>query len=381
MNAQKRELIHDFIRSFVPAVTHSHQYTTSHQQAAASIRTAHNQLLKAIDDDQILSLMMIDEKIIVHDERLDDSSYRKRFVSLFRNRGIQHASFIQGITLEELTSFIEMLTAQSKPSNGAVSFEHILFGKVEVTVKPDEQNNDDNQRNRSFEKIYAKELELVTDIYASVKRNSGLPISEIKNVVTDIISAVRHELSVLIAFSPLSVIDEYTFTHSTNVCILNIAQGMALGIKDDLLHELGVAGLLHDTGKIFVPEEILNKPGKLTEEEWEMIRQHPRKGAEYLVDNHGIPQLAVIVAYEHHMQYDFSGYPKVPHDWRQNICSQITTISDYFDALRTKRIYRDALENEIIAEHMMRLSGISFNPALANNFLFLMKRMFQEMEN
>jgi HD-GYP domain-containing protein (c-di-GMP phosphodiesterase class II) len=200
---------------------------------------------------------------------------------------------------------------------------------------------------------------------------------EIKNLVTDLIAAIRHESSVLLSFSPLRVLDEYTFTHSTNVSILNLAQAMALGIKGEELHEIGVAALLHDTGKLYVPEEVLNKPGKLTDTEWESIRQHPQKGAEYLLENPGIPPLAVVVAYEHHMQYDNSGYPQVSKDWRQNICSQMTAISDFFDAMRTKRIYRDDLETNIIADQMAKMSGTAFNPILTRNFLVLIEQMIR----
>jgi HD-GYP domain-containing protein (c-di-GMP phosphodiesterase class II) len=195
------------------------------------------------------------------------------------------------------------------------------------------------------------------------------------------ITAIRQESSVLLSFSPLRMLDEYTFTHSTNVCILNLAQAMALGIKGDALRDIGVAALLHDTGKLYVPEEILNKPGKLTDTEWEMIRSHPQRGAEYLLDNPGIPPLAVVVAYEHHMQYDNSGYPQVSRDWRQNICSQMTTISDFFDAMRTKRIYRDALETKIIADQMTKISGTSLNPLLTKNFLILIEKMVQQPQS
>lgn len=152
---------------------------------------------------------------------------------------------------------------------------------------------------------------------------------------------------------------------------------MALGIKGEELHEIGVAALLHDTGKLYVPEEVLNKPGKLTDTEWESIRQHPQKGAEYLLENPGIPPLAVVVAYEHHMQYDNSGYPQVSKDWRQNICSQMTAISDFFDAMRTKRIYRDDLETNIIADQMAKMSGTALNPILTRNFLVLIEQMIR----
>lgn len=377
MSQQKKELIHNFIRTFIPAVTHAHQYTTSHQQTVHAINSAYSNLLRAIGKDQVLPFMIIEEKIIVYEEPLEDSPYINRFVRLFKGLGIQHVHIIQDITHEELTSFIDMLIARPAPSQDLPSFPHIQFGKVELVYDPEEGGND-SQTSESFRNIHAKDLNLSSDIYTAAKAGRRLPVSDIQQVVSEILFAIRHESSILVAFSPLRILDEYTYTHSTNVSILNIAQGMALGMSDDLIHEIGVAGLLHDIGKIFVPEEILNKPGELTNDEWETIRQHPRMGAEYLVDNRGIPPLTVVVAYEHHMKHDLSGYPRVPKDWRQNMCSQMTTISDFFDAMRTKRIYRDALETKIIADQMARMSGTAFNPMLTKNFLILMERMVED---
>lgn len=382
MSQKKIELIQEFIRTFIPAVTHAHQYTTSHQQTVHAINVAYNNLLKAIGKDLVLPFMIIDGRIVVYEDPLDDSPYIDRFIRLFKNIGIQHVHILKDILLEELTSFIDMLVARPMPSQGLPSFPHIQFGKVELICDPDEnENNTERQANKSFNHIHSKDLTLSSDIYAAVKTGRKLPVSEIHQIVSEILSAIRHESSILVAFSPLRILDEYTYTHSTNVSILNIAQGMALGMSDDLIHEVGVSALLHDTGKLFVPEEILNKPGKLTDGEWEMIQSHPLRGAEYLLESPGIPPLAVIVAYEHHMQYNNSGYPRVPKDWRQNICSQITAISDFFDAMRTKRIYRDSLETRIIANQMVKLSGGSLNPMLTKNFLLLIDEMIQGLQS
>jgi len=382
MSQQKKELIQQFIRTFIPSVTHAHQYTTSHQQTAHAINIAHSNLLKAMGKDQVLPFMIIDGKIVIHEEPLEDSPYIDRFICLFKGLGIQHVHILQDISLEELTSFIDMLITRPIPSQGIPSFPHIQFGKVEMVCDPEEkEDNKEGQTNESFDNIYSKDLNLSSDIYAAVKTGRKLPVSEIHQAISEILSAIRHESSILVAFSPLRILDEYTYTHSTNVSILNIAQGMALGMSDDLIHEVGVAALLHDTGKLFVPEEVLNKPGKLTDTDWEMIRSHPLRGAEYLLDNPGIPPLAVVVAYEHHMQYDNSGYPQVPKDWRQNMCSHMTAISDFFDAMRTKRIYRDSLETKIIADHMIKMSGTSLNPVLTKNFLVLIEEMIQSLQS
>lgn len=380
MNSRKRDLINNFLRTFIPAVTHAHQYTVSHKLAGVAINSAYSHLAEAIGRDQSLTFMIIDDRVIMYDEPLEDTLFSSRFVRIFKNRGIQHIRISQGITEDEMTALIEMLTSRSPLSDDMDCLPNVQLGKVSIGFRSNEEGEGfsvGSTGDTHFGTIQANSLNLTSDIYHAVKHNGKLPLAEIKNTVTDLIAAIRHESSVLLTFSPLRVLDEYTFTHSVNVCILNLAQAMALGMKGETLRDIGIAALLHDTGKLYVPEEILNKPGKLDDTEWEMIRQHPRRGAEYLLDNPGIPSLAVVVAYEHHMQYDNSGYPTVSRDWRQNMCSQMTAISDFFDAMRTKRIYRDALEAKIIADQMVKISGSSLNPVLTKNFLILIEKMIQ----
>jgi HD-GYP domain-containing protein (c-di-GMP phosphodiesterase class II) len=399
MNPQKKEHIHSFLRAFLPALTNAHQYTISHQLAIYSIETAYTQLLEAIGRDITLPIVIVEDRVVVNEEPLEDSIYISRFIQFFKNRGIQHIRINHGITQEELKSFVAMLTAGPLSSGDAQTFLHIQFGKIALGFKKDEEeqsgadkaggceaNEEDAdteekrktaQIRRYFENIQEKELGLLENVYGAIKKNQDLPDREIRDAVTDIITAIKQESSVLITFSPLRMLDEYTFTHSTNVCILTLAQAMGLKIKESLLHDIGVAAMLHDIGKIFVPEEVLNKRGKLTDAEFELIKLHPQKGAEYLFDKPGIPPLAIIVAYEHHMLYNHSGYPKVSSGWRQNICSQMTAISDIFDALRTKRTYRDSLETKIITDEITNMAGSTLNPALVKNFLFLLKRLFE----
>lgn len=383
MNSRKRDLINNFLRTFISAVTHAHQYTVAHQLTVAAIDSTYTHLLEAIGKDQSVAFKIIDDRIIMYDEPLEDSLFSGRFVRIFKNRGIQHVLILQGITREEMADLVEMLIARSPITDEMDYLPNVQLGKISIGYKTEESGSGyaiAGAGDTHLGNIQANGFNLAADIYRTVKGNRKLPQMEIKNIVADIIAAIRHESSALLAFSPLRILDEYTFTHSTNVSILNLAQAMALGIKGDALRDIGVAGLLHDTGKLFVPEEVLNKPGKLTDTEWEMIRQHPQRGAEYLLDNPGLPPLAVIVAYEHHMQYDNAGYPQVQKDWRQNICSQMTTISDFFDAMRTKRIYRDALEMKIIADQMTKISGTSLNPLLTKNFLALIEKMVQDSQ-
>ena len=398
MKNHKKELVSEFLRAFLPALSHAHQYTSSHQLAVSSKNTAYRHLSEVLAGTSTLVVKIVENRIVADEEPLEDAIYVGRFIEYFMSRGIQYIRIQKGITLDELGAFIEAMNSYNPLTMPDMEwfFPNIHIGKVglgtaEETPEEDkedltgeiedEEADEDNEALRRFEKVFNEDLDLMIDIYDSVRSKHDLPVSEISSVVADIVTAVRQESGLLMSFSPLRALDEYTFTHSTNVCILTIAQAMSLGIKDEILHDIGVAAMLHDIGKIFVPVEILNKKGKPTEAEWALIKEHPRKGAEYLVDKPDIPRLAIIAAFEHHMAYDFSGYPVVASDWRQNLCSQMVTISDFFDSLRTKRAYRGSVETKEIADIMAGMSGKALNPVLTKNFLLLIDKLLQDVKS
>ena len=397
MNLQKKDRIQSFIRVFLSALTHVRQYTVSHKLTRATMEDAYAKLLLALDVDGSFEIMMIDDRVVVDKESLEDSIYTNRFVLFFNSRKIDNIRISPGITIEELQSFMEAVTVYDRQATALnkKDFDHIQYGKIGISYKgsleasqQEKQPSADSEtmppdpdRIRHFERICRKELGLMSDIVDGVRRNYSLPDLEIKQVVTDIMSAIKEESSLLLTFSPLRILDEYTFTHSTNVCILALAQGMVMKMTEEQLHDVGVAAMLHDIGKIYVPEEILNKKGSLTDDEWSIIKQHPTNGARYLMDKPGIPPLAIIATYEHHMQFDFSGYPKVSGHRRQNICSQMITIADFFDSLRTKRAYRGSVATKEIASTMASMAGTTLNPILTKNFLLLLNTLMPAEPN
>jgi response regulator RpfG family c-di-GMP phosphodiesterase len=150
-----------------------------------------------------------------------------------------------------------------------------------------------------------------------------------------------------------------------------MAQAESLGITGNKLYDIGIAASMHDAGKMFVPDEILNKPDKLTDAEWEHMQDHTEHGALYILRLKGIPKLAFLAALEHHIHYDRSGYPNLGKNWRPNIVSQMIAVADAFDAMRSRRPYQDSKPDEFIIKVLRQESGTSFNPRLVENFLRL----------
>jgi HD-GYP domain-containing protein (c-di-GMP phosphodiesterase class II) len=375
MTPEQAAALQEFLRLLATAMATSSLYSPQHKQVlrlCSQALTRFSEMLAAAGE---ISLLVIDDKLVVDGRPVEASMYCNRLLQVLKCRDIGLVKFRSGVTHQELLDLVAALGRGGELQ----SSDNIRFGRVEVRLGRADVggggSGEDRQRILALTDIPDVELARLLEIYESARKHRRLRVAGIAEIVGGFISAFRETGGPLLALAPLRRRDEYTFTHSTNVCILNLAQAMALGIDGPPLHEIGIAAMLHDVGKLFIPEEVLTKPGKLDDREWELVRQHPVRGAQYLLDTPGAPRLAVVTAFEHHMRYDGTGYPRVGGAWQQNVCSYLTAISDCFDALRTRRVYRGSLEVEAISAIMQAEAGTSLHPALTGNFLQILQRL------
>ncbi len=175
--------------------------------------------------------------------------------------------------------------------------------------------------------------------------------------------------------SPVKAHSAYTYVHETNVSVLTIFQAETLGLEGEMLYDAGIAGLLHDVGKLFIPKEIIEKQASLTSRERDVVNRHPVYGALYLSSLPDVPKVAVIAAYEHHVKYNGSGYPETRLKTKeQHLISQLVAIADVVDALRSKRSYQQSFEFSEIVNILKAGAGKDFNPLLVDNFIASCKR-------
>jgi len=175
----------------------------------------------------------------------------------------------------------------------------------------------------------------------------------------------------LLALTAMKRYDNYTFTHMVNVSVLAMAQARSLNMDGTLLREFGFAALMHDIGKVHTPQEVLNKPDKLTKEEFDIMQRHVVDGAHILRRTPEMPALAPIVAFEHHLRQDLSGYPGNIGHRSLNLCTQIVSIADVYDALRSNRVYREGLPSDRIKSIMGKKDDPAFNQKLLRRFINL----------
>jgi putative nucleotidyltransferase with HDIG domain len=190
--------------------------------------------------------------------------------------------------------------------------------------------------------------------------------------VEGLAEAVTQNRTALVALTAMRNYDNYTFTHMVNVSILTMGQARALGIEGRLLREFGLSALMHDIGKVRTPKEILNKPDKLTDDEFVIMRRHTVDGAEILRRTPEMPILAPVVAFEHHLRLDGTGYPFGVRRESLNVGTMLCSISDIYDAMRSQRAYQQAFPTERILAVLKRNDGTQFDQHLVRRFVQLL---------
>jgi putative nucleotidyltransferase with HDIG domain len=178
---------------------------------------------------------------------------------------------------------------------------------------------------------------------------------------------------IVIPLLQLKEFDQYTTTHSLNVSVLTMALAEWMGMGPKEVRAFGVAGLLHDLGKVRIPKEVLTKPGKLSDEEWTIMRRHPVDGAKIIYESDRDLDLAAAVAYEHHIMINGQGYPKRHFERGVHAASKLVHVCDVYDALRTNRPYRAAWESDRVLKMIEDGAGTDFESEAAHAFITMMR--------
>jgi HD-GYP domain-containing protein (c-di-GMP phosphodiesterase class II) len=381
------------ISQLTAAVTNTGLYSPDHPQVAQYVEKAYAALAELLLEKPEVTVMLIGNDLVAENRQLASTgaaSFVNNFIRILKKKAVERLTFVAGLPRPEFQAFIQDLATPDAVSIRTTTF--IKLGKVELRVKTsDEQTSaggDDaaslvglpetlsDAQQEGLQKLLslsAEELNELKELYLSIKRHKKIDIRGVDDMVKGFIRGFRQEINPLSLLASLKSTHEYTFTHVTNVCILAMSQAESLGFSGENLHNIGVASLLHDVGKVFIPEEILNKTGKLTDEERRIMETHSLKGARYLMGIEGIPKLAVLAALEHHVRFDGSGYPSIKGGWQPNIVSQVITVADVFDAMRSRRSYQEAQPMEKIVNVLNMGRKKTFNDMLVDRFLKLIR--------
>ena len=177
-------------------------------------------------------------------------------------------------------------------------------------------------------------------LFAEVRLGNAIEPSECAALVDDVVESIDRHPDALLSLARLKSADEYTYMHSVAVCALMVSLGRQLGLNDDQCREAGMAGMLHDLGKAAMPQDVLNKPGKLTPEEFDIIKTHPRRGFEMLIEGAQVSDGVKDVCLHHHERYDGTGYPDKLAGENISLLARMGAVCDVYDAVTSDRPYK-----------------------------------------
>jgi HD-GYP domain-containing protein (c-di-GMP phosphodiesterase class II) len=220
---------------------------------------------------------------------------------------------------------------------------------------------------------YANAAAAVGDLTHTVRRGGTISFKQAKRAIQNIVELMLHDEAAMLGLASLRCHDQYTHNHSVNVSLLSVALGNRAGYPKVELADLGLAALFHDMGKSSIPIDVLNKPGEFTEDEWTAMRSHPTQGVLDLTKLRGITSLPgrmAAASFEHHMNCDFTGYPKLSVPWKISLTGRILMIADCYDAMTSSRVYRrEPIPPAKVLRMMFSKSGTAFDPVLLKLFV------------
>ena len=312
---------------------------------------------------------------------LRDWDWSKRFAGM----GIQRLEFDRDVTREDFVEFLdEVYNRVANPAFRVDTTEarqtrtqRIRHGALGIKSETEEGRKLLEKEIATATITYqlGEEIDAIKYMHEEVLKNGGLPLLEAEAVVRSLSVAMHGESEMMLPLLMLKEFDQYTTTHCLNVSVLTMALAEHLGLNARDVRTFGVAGLLHDLGKVRIPMDILNKPGKLTDEERAVMQNHTVEGARLIITSDRELDMAATVAYEHHIMLNGGGYPKRHYQRDVHKASTLVHVCDVYDALRTNRPYRAAWEADKVLKYIEEKAGSEFEPDIAGKFIEMMREL------
>jgi putative nucleotidyltransferase with HDIG domain len=363
----------ELIRRLAAALRGTELYSPTHPLVQRGIDAFTTAATEGLQASPSIVIGFIGDEVVVDGHRLPrGTASLVGFARDLREREVEKVTISRGLTRDEVRNLIAAFSDRSSrvplpdrlTSRGV---RHVTLGKIVVEDVSDEQAGIAAAR-----RVYATAVETAETLWQAAKAGDQPDPSAARKIIDGLARLVTQDRTSLMALTALKKYDNYTFTHMVNVAALAMAQARALNVEGTLLREFGFAALMHDIGKVNTPLEVLNKPDKLTKDEFDVMKRHVVDGAHILRRTPEMPALAPIVAFEHHLKQDLSGYPENIGSRKLNLCTMIVSIADVFDALRSNRPYRQGLATNRIRAIMGEQGNPAFNQTLLKRFVNLM---------
>jgi HD-GYP domain-containing protein (c-di-GMP phosphodiesterase class II) len=343
-----------------------------------------NAVIHLCADEQYLTVQVYGGRFYLWDKkvlyRMENIDLIHAMLHFFESRGLQGLRFyatLNDFPIEQVLAFARILN-QAERQDSPVAWigqqlEGNAFPWAEIVHGAEVSQKEDLELKQRARQTYFYSLASIKEIGQKISSRRPLGIRKAKRMVQNLVDLLSEDESLLLSISTIRDYDDYTYTHSVNVAILCLCLGKRLGLSRTALERLGICGLFHDLGKIEISREILLKPGRLNDQEFEEIRKHPLKSVSYIVKlptDGDLKAWIIPPIFEHHLKYDLSGYPRPHREKPQGLFGRILSIADVFDAMTSPRIYRlkPCSPNQALGL-MMEGAGKDFDPILLKVFV------------
>jgi putative nucleotidyltransferase with HDIG domain len=361
----------DLLRHFAAGLKAVQLYSLDHPIVARAVQQLFETLERAHVEAADVVVGIVEEQVVVDGIPAGSVHGAAEAIDRLRAVGVERIAFEQGVTPEEILSFVRNLAAaQARRSSNTgdeaagLSSAHIRVGRLLMHQRTESGHSDVGAMRESYRNAVAG----AEAIWAQAQAEGGPDPALAIGLVEGLASAVGQNRRAMLALTALYNYDNYTFTHMVNVSVLTMAQARSLGVDGALLRQFGLAGLMHDIGKIKTPAEILTKPDRLTDAEFTIMKKHPVDGADMLRRRLELPPLAAVVAFEHHLRVDSTGYPGGVSRPSLNLATQLCSIADVYDAMRSQRSYQKAFPTDRILSVLQQNDGSRFDQRLVRRF-------------
>jgi putative nucleotidyltransferase with HDIG domain len=365
---QRARIAEEIARRFAAALRGAQLYAPDHPIVKRNVSALADTITVALAAHHTLTIGIVEEDLVIGDVPVPRAAETMgELMRRLQQAGIERIVIDDGVGPEEITELVQTVArAERGAAPVTPRLEHIRVGKLQV-----EQRVEAVGDMATFQRLYTDAVGIAERLWDSATSEGKPDADAARGIVDSLAQAVAQNRTALLALTALKNYDNYTFTHMVNVSILTMGQGRGLGMEGAALRQLGLAALLHDIGKVRTPPEILNKTEQLTDREFDILKRHTVDGAQILRTTPEVPALAPVVAFEHHLRADGTGYPRGVSRPELNVATMLCGISDVYDAMRSQRVYQQAFPTDRILTVLQRNDGKQFDQNLVRRFVQL----------
>lgn len=378
-SAERLALAKDLVRTFAVAHTNAALYPVTHPTVAQSIEDAVIAVgrVNGLGLDGV-TINIYKRTLFVENQVFPEESvtYRK-FIEDVLSRGISAITFSTLFHAEDAAALVDLLadTRIADVDSAAIYLEQRGVTTIAVAETSTLEADDDahgREAKAAARQTYDAGISAMRDVEMQAKLGRVSDVEPLQNIVGVLLDSLFRDPAAVLGLTAIKGHDEYTLNHSINVCILALSLGATLGLDFDSLHSLGLSALLYDLGKVRIPEDILNKQGPLTNEEWQVVKSHSEEGADLLKRIQLVDQMPMVVAYEHHQRHDLQGYPEPTTGAEQHLFSKVVALCDAYDAMTTRRPFRREIRPDKALAVLMQGRGKAYDPDVVKTFVALL---------